>query len=73
MTLGQKFDCNTATQADFALIPGVGGQLAAELVAARDGGFVSWDQVDAIKGVGPARLEALQAACDILISDAGVW
>lgn len=73
LTLKQKFDCNTATEADFALVPGVGPSLAHELVAARDGGFVSWDQIDAVSGVGETRLIALQAACDIRVMDAGVW
>jgi competence protein ComEA len=73
LTLGQKFDCNTASEADLALVPGVGPSLAHELVAARDGGFTSWAQVDAVVGVGPARLNALQAACDIRGGDAGVW
>jgi DNA uptake protein ComE-like DNA-binding protein len=73
LTLHQKFDCNTATEADFALVPGVGPTLARELVAARDGGFERWEQVDAVSGVGAARLNALQAACDIRVVDAGVW
>ena len=73
LTLKQKFDCNTATEADFALVPGIGSSLAKELVAARDGGFVSWDQVDAVSGVGETRLIALQAACDLKLGDAGVW
>lgn len=76
LTIKQKFDCNTASEEDFALIPGVGSSLAHELVRAReqgDGGFVSWEQIDAISGVGPTRLIALQAACDIRDVDAGVW
>lgn len=73
LTLRQKFDCNTATEADFALVPGLGPSLARELVAARDGGFVSWAQIDAVPGVGETRLNALQAACDIRVTDAGVW
>ena len=65
MTLKQKFDCNTATADDFALVPGVGASVAEEIVAARpDGGFTDWQQLDAIAGVGPARLIALQAACE---------
>ena len=73
LTLRQKFDCNTATEADFALVPGVGPSLARELVAARDGGFLSWDAIDAVTGVGLTRLNALQAACEIRVVDAGVW
>ncbi len=73
LTLGQRFDCNAATAQDLALVPGIGPSLAEALVAARDGGFRSWDEVDAVPGVGAARLLALQAACDIRLSDAGVW
>ena len=76
LTLKQKFDCNTASEDDFALIPGVGPSLAHELVVARDsadGGFLNWEQIDAISGVGPTRLIALRAACDIRDVDAGVW
>ena len=73
LTLGQKFDCNTATEAELALVPGIGASLAHELIAARDGGFVDWDQLDAVPGVGATRLKALQTACDIRWGDAGVW
>lgn len=73
LTLGQKFDCNTATEADLALVPGIGASLAHELVLARDGGYLDWAQLDAVPGVGKTRLKALQAACDISVRDAGVW
>lgn len=73
LTLRQKFDCNTATEAELALVPGIGPALAHELVVARDGGFRSWAELDAVNGVGAARLNALQAACDIREMDAGVW
>ncbi len=72
LTLGQKFDCNTATEADLALVPGVGAAVAKALVAARDGGFTSWEQVDAVPGVGSARMLALQAACEFRWADAGL-
>lgn len=73
LTLKQRFDCNTATEAELALVPGVGPALAHELVVARGSGFQTWAQVDAVNGVGAARLNALQAACDIRETDAGVW
>ncbi len=73
LTLHQKFDCNTASEADFALVAGVGPSLAHELVAARDGGFRSWEEIDAVSGVGETRLNALKAACEIRVRDAGVW
>lgn len=57
-------DLNTATEEELARIPGVGRSLARKLVEARQsrGIFTSWDDVDAVSGVGPARLETLQAA-----------
>lgn len=73
LTLGQKFDCNTATEEDLALVPGIGAALAHQIVVARDGGAVDWAQLDAVPGVGVTRLKALQAACDIHVGDAGVW
>lgn len=73
LTLGRKFNCNTASEADFALVPGVGAAVAKTLVEARGAGFSSWEAVDAVPGVGGARLTALQGACDIRWDDAGVW
>ena len=74
LTLHQKFDCNTASEADFALVPGVGPSLAHALVAARDGGgFATWSEIDAVSGVGETRLIALQSACEIRVVDGGVW
>lgn len=73
LTLRQKFDCNLASEAEFALVPGVGPHVARELVKARDAGFISWEQIDGVAGVGGARLSALQAACEIRLGDAGVW
>lgn len=72
LTLGHRFDCNAATEADFALVPGVGAAVAKALVEARDGGFSGWDEVDAVPGVGSARLLALQAACEFRWADAGL-
>lgn len=72
LTLGQKFDCNQASAADFELLPGVGAALAQELVRARGSGFSSWEEIDAVAGVGAARLASLQAACEIRVTDAGL-
>lgn len=73
LALGQRFDCNKASEADLSLIPGIGPALARQLVEARDGGFLSWEQLDAVPGVGAARLSALRTACDISSHDSGVW
>lgn len=65
LTVGQKFDLNAVAADDLALLPGVGPELARALVEerARLGGFSSWDEVDAVPGVGPSRLATLQQAC----------
>ncbi|PZR07112.1 MAG: competence protein ComE [Archangium gephyra] len=73
LTLRQKFDCNTATERELAMIPGVGPHVANELVKARGTGFTSWEQIDAVPGVGDQRLLTLQAACEIRLVDSGVW
>lgn len=53
---------NRSSARELEQIPGVGAVLAARLVAARDssGGFRTWEQVDAVKGVGPAILARLK-------------
>ena len=67
LSLGLKLDLNRATADELALVPSVGPQLARALVAERErlGRFATWDQVDAVAGVGPARLSALQQATEI--------
>lgn len=54
---------STASADSLDLLPGVGPVLAARLIAAREhnGAFHSWDQVDAVRGIGPKTLERLQA------------
>ena len=53
---------NRSNAREMEQIPGVGAVLAARLVAARDslGGFRNWEQVDAVRGVGPAMLVRLK-------------
>ncbi|MEW5739037.1 MAG: helix-hairpin-helix domain-containing protein [Myxococcota bacterium] len=65
LTVGQKLDLNAVSADDLSLLPGVGPELAKTLIEerARLGGFSSWEQVDAVPGVGPARLNTLQQAC----------
>lgn len=62
LTLGRTLDLNTATEADLTLLSGVGPSLARALVAERTrlGRFESWEQVDAVAGVGPSKLDLLQ-------------
>lgn len=71
LTLHQKFDCNAASEAELALV--VGAETARNLAAARDAGFSSWEQIDAVAGMGGERLLRLQAACEIRLGDGGVW
>lgn len=74
MTVRQKFDCNAASEDDLALVPGLGRAVARELIARRpDGGYETWEQIDLVSGVGAARLNALQAVCELRVRDGGVW
>ena len=56
--LGLRLPLNGATEDDLARLPGIGRQVARALVAARP--FRTWDQVDSVRGVGPARLATLR-------------
>lgn len=62
LTLGAKLDLNRASPDELVLVPGIGPSLARTLVQARSrgGGFSSWEDVDEVKGIGPAKLHALQ-------------
>ncbi len=67
LALGMKLDLNTASEEELARLPGVGRSLARKLVEAREaqGSFSSWEEVDAVSGVGAARLETLRAATEL--------
>ena len=67
LALGLKLDLNSASEEELARLPGVGRSLAHKLVEARQaqGRFTSWEQVDAVSGVGAAKLETLQAATEL--------
>lgn len=75
LTVGQKVPFAALTAKDLTVLPGIGPSLAEAIIAARDarGGFCSWEEVDAVAGVGPARLEALRQLAEIARCDAGVW
>jgi competence protein ComEA len=77
VALGLKLDLNTASQEELAQLPGVGRSLARKLVEAREaqGHFKSWDEVDAVSGVGPGKLETLRAATELREAPppGGVW
>lgn len=77
LALGLKLDLNVASEEELALLPGVGRDLARRLVTAREeqGRFTSWDDVDAIPGVGAAKLQTLRAATvlDATAASGSVW
>ncbi len=59
---GALVDLNTATVEELDGLPGVGAVTAAAIVAWRDrnGAFSSVDQLSAVDGIGPAKLERLR-------------
>lgn len=67
LALGLKLDLNSASEEELARLPGVGRSLARRLVEAREaqGRFSSWAEVDAVPGVGGAKLETLRAATEL--------
>ncbi len=71
LTVGQRFDCNAASEADFALV--LGPELARRIVEGRGDGYPGWEALDAVPGLGPERLLKLQAACEFRSADGGVW
>jgi competence protein ComEA len=77
LALGLKLDLNAVSEAELALVPGVGRELAGRLVRAREaqGRFASWEDVDAVPGVGAAKLQTLRTATvlDAAAAPGGVW
>jgi len=67
MTLGARLNLNDATAEELALIPGIGPRLAGALVKERGelGRFRSWEEVDAVSGVGPAKLDILKRSTEL--------
>jgi competence protein ComEA len=61
LALGIPVDLNRASAADLALIPGVSRSLGERIVAerARRGRYRSLEELNEVKGVGPATLERL--------------
>ena len=53
---------NTATEAQIALLPGIGSKLAAEVLNYRtsNGDFKTIDDLKKIKGIGDKKLEAIR-------------
>ena len=76
--LVRRFDPNIATAAELGAIPTIGNKLAATIVSYREKyladhpgkpAFVKLDDLSHIKGIGPAKLEALEAY--LIFPDAG--
>ncbi len=74
LTVGQKVPFERLSADDLSVLPGVGPQLAAQLLAEQRarGRFCSWEEIDALPGVGPARLEALRQLAEIGPCDSGL-
>jgi competence protein ComEA len=61
LVLGIPVDVNRVSAADLTLIPGVGRSLGERIVAERTrrGGYRRLEELDEVKGVGPATMERL--------------
>ena len=55
-------DMNNASAAELTELPGVGPSLARRIIARRDsvGGFQTWQQLDSVRGIGPALLTRIK-------------
>lgn len=67
LAMGKKLDLNRMSEADLALLPGVGPRLARTIVEARQrlGRFESWEDVDAIPGIGISKMELLRTHTEL--------
>lgn len=57
-----KININTATEAQIALLPGIGPKLAAEIVSHRtsNGGFKTVEEIKTINGIGDKKFEKIK-------------
>lgn len=64
---GAAVNINTADEAALTTIPGIGPRTAQAIIAWRDqnGPFGSVDQLMEVKGIGPAKLEAMRSAVTV--------
>ena len=58
----EKVRINSASQTELESLPGIGPVTAARIIAYREqnGNFVELDDLDAVSGIGPAKLENLR-------------
>jgi competence ComEA-like helix-hairpin-helix protein len=59
---GAPLDLNRATAEQLEALPGIGAVKAAAILAVRDtkGGFGSMEELEAVRGIGPALVEKLR-------------
>ena len=62
LVFGLPIDLNTAGETALATVPGIGPRRAAAIVADREarGPFASVDDLDRVRGIGPATVEKLR-------------
>lgn len=61
--LNQPVDINTASPDELASLPGIGPVLAERIIAGRP--YATIDELDAVSGIGPTRLQALRARAQV--------
>jgi competence protein ComEA len=59
---GASLDLNRATAEQLESLPGIGAVKAASILAVRDtkGGFASVEELETVRGIGPALVEKLR-------------
>ena len=59
---GGKLDLNRATADQIEALPGIGAVKAAAILAVRDnrGGFASMEELEEVRGIGPALVKKLE-------------
>ena len=67
LPLNYKLDINQCGYFDIEKLPGIGSALAENIIAFRDsiGGFSNFEELDKIKGIGPAKLAMLKERIEI--------